>query len=92
MKGYFIYTLGVSVVVSLLGQLRQMLGSENLLPLFLGKYYQPRVEERIFMFLDMTSSTPLAEKLGHIRYSQLIQDCFHELNQVLRICLSICGG
>jgi len=33
-------------------------------------------EDRIFMFLDMKSSTTHAEILGAARYSQLIQDCF----------------
>ena len=28
----------------------------------------------------MKSSTKIAEKLGHFKYSQLIQDCFFDLN------------
>ena len=84
MVAYFIYTLSFSIVVSLFGQLRRMIGTEIFLPLFFGKYYRPRVEERIFMFLDLKSSTAIAEKLGHIRYSQLIQDCFYDLNREIR--------
>ena len=34
------------------------------------------------MFLDLQSSTTLAEKLGHIEYSLLIQDCFNDLGVV----------
>lgn len=30
-----------------------------------GKYIQPKVENRIIMFLDLKDSTPIAEKLGH---------------------------
>jgi len=33
--------------------------------LLIGKYYRPKVENRIFMFLDIKSSTTIAEKLGH---------------------------
>ncbi|WP_430814930.1 adenylate/guanylate cyclase domain-containing protein [Carboxylicivirga sp. RSCT41] len=32
------------------------------------------------MFLDLKSSTALAEKLSHVLYSKLIQDCFYELS------------
>ena len=35
------------------------------------------------MFLDLKDSTPYAEKLGHIKFSQLIQDCFHYLNLIV---------
>jgi len=60
-----------------------MLGEKNLGKLLSGKFYSPREEERVFMFLDLRSSTQLAEKLGHIRYSRLIQDCFSDLGVVM---------
>ena len=41
-----------------------------------GKYFNPVEEERVFMFLDLRSSTSIAEKLGHEKYSRLIQDCY----------------
>lgn len=34
------------------------------------------------MFLDLKSSTTIAENIGHMRYSQLIQDCFIDLSVV----------
>jgi class 3 adenylate cyclase len=45
-----------------------------------GRYYQPRVEERIFMFLDMRDSTTLAEELGDLRFSALVRDFFDDLS------------
>ncbi|MFZ5973318.1 MAG: adenylate/guanylate cyclase domain-containing protein [Bacteroidota bacterium] len=39
----------------------------------------PREEDRIFLFLDLNSSTMLAEELGHIRYSELLKSCFADL-------------
>ncbi|MEM6805416.1 MAG: adenylate/guanylate cyclase domain-containing protein, partial [Bacteroidota bacterium] len=47
-----------------------------------GKYHRPREEERIFMFIDLKSSTTIAEELGNIRYSKFIQDCFIDLNEI----------
>lgn len=58
-------------------------GPNHLLPMLLGKYQTPHTEDRIFLFLDLKSSTTFAEKLGHIQYSLFLRDCFHELNHVV---------
>ncbi len=42
--------------------------------IIIGKYLQPREERRIIMFLDLTDSTPIAEKLGHREYFKFIRD------------------
>ena len=44
-----------------------------------GKYHQPREEARIFMFLDMKSSTSHAEQLGHEKYFNLLSDVFSDI-------------
>lgn len=69
--------------LSVLRQISLMLGEGNLSKMLLGKFYSPREENRIFMFLDLQSSTTLAERLGHIEYSKLIQDCFNDLGIVV---------
>lgn len=42
----------------------------------LGKYFHPKREERIFMFLDLRSATNIAEKLGEERYFNFLRDVF----------------
>ncbi len=50
----------------------------------LGKYFHPKREERIFMFMDMRSSTGIAEKLGEQRYFNFLKDVFqHVTNSIL---------
>lgn len=44
-----------------------------------GMMNQPREDERIFMFIDMKSSTSIAEKLSHEKFSHLVQDVFNDL-------------
>ena len=51
--------------------------------IMVGYYQKPREENLIFMFLDLKSSTAFAEKLGHERYSDFIQDCFKFLSNPL---------
>ena len=48
-----------------------------------GKYYNPREEERIFMFLDLNDSTSIAESLGNLKFSALIRDFFRDLTYPL---------
>ncbi len=44
----------------------------------LGKYFQPKREERIFMFLDLRGSTSIAEKLGESSYFNFLKDVFKD--------------
>jgi adenylate cyclase len=80
-----LYCIVISFLVSFIKQVSRKFGPGVMLQLFTGKYYNPIQEERIFMFLDLKDSTTYAEKLGHIKYSQLIQDCFHELTDVVSL-------
>ncbi|MEM6805110.1 MAG: adenylate/guanylate cyclase domain-containing protein [Bacteroidota bacterium] len=78
----YLFIVATDVFMFSLRQINLFLGSNNLWNLFRGKFYTPREEKRIFMFLDLKSSTTHAERLGHIRYSKLIQDCFNDLGVV----------
>ncbi|WP_121667224.1 adenylate/guanylate cyclase domain-containing protein [Mesonia aquimarina] len=79
----YLYILVTDICMSIFRQINLFLGGNNLWLLFRGKFYTPREEKRIFMFLDLQSSTQHAERLGHIKYSKLIQDCFNDLGVVL---------
>ena len=43
-------------------------------------YKNPKEEERIFMFLDMKSSTNIAEKMGHSKYFEMLREYFSDLS------------
>lgn len=75
-----------SVVIFLITFFRavnQKFGPGVLWNMLVGKYHHPQEEERIFMFLDLKSSTTIAEQLGHLRFSRFIQDCFYDLNEIV---------
>ena len=74
-----VYALFISFLISFIKQVNQKFGPGILLPMLLGKYFRPIQENRIFLFLDLRSSTTYAEKIGHVLYSELIQDCFYDL-------------
>jgi len=64
-------------------QLQQKFGPGNMYKLFSGKYHTPKIESRIFMFLDLKSSTSIAEKLGESKYHQFLQDVFSDITYKL---------
>ncbi|MBL7127555.1 MAG: adenylate/guanylate cyclase domain-containing protein [Ignavibacteria bacterium] len=78
-----IYTAIMILVISFIKQMSNKFGPGVLLPMLLGKFRKPSVEERIFLFMDLKDSTTYAEKLGHIKFSEMIQDCFMDVNRVI---------
>ena len=64
-------------------EINRKFGPGNLLKMMTGRYHSPKDENRIFMFMDLRDSTGIAEKLGHNKYSQLMQNCFYDLTDVL---------
>ena len=56
-------------------------GHGVLLQYVLGKYHKPRDEERIFMFLDLRSSTRIAEQLDHKQYHNFLNDIFYDISE-----------
>jgi adenylate cyclase len=81
---FLLYYLFMTLVISTWIQMNKKYGPGVLLPLLLGKYRNPKVEERIFLFMDLRSSAMIAEKLGHIRYSRFISESFMDINQLLK--------
>ncbi|WP_422361033.1 adenylate/guanylate cyclase domain-containing protein [Reichenbachiella sp.] len=79
----YFYILTVDIFMFGLMQVSMYFGGNNLIKLLTAKFYTPEEEERIFMFLDLKSSTQHAERLGHILYSKMIQDCFNDLGVVV---------
>lgn len=60
------------------------LGPGNLWKMLSGRFFKPREEERIFMFIDLKSSTSFAEKIGHLEYSRFLQNCYQDFSIVDR--------
>lgn len=49
-------------------------GQGVFLNLLMGKYHSPKYEKRLFMFMDMRSSTKIAEELGHLNYFKMLNE------------------
>lgn len=62
-------------------QVSDKFGPGVLWKLITGKYYHPREEERIFMFLDLKSSTTIAEKIGNKQFFELLKDIYNDITE-----------
>lgn len=58
------YSLVISLVLTLALMVRRMLGPQATAHFLTGRYYRPRAEERLVLFLDVEGSTALAERIG----------------------------
>lgn len=78
-----IYIGSLIIMILFISDVSDNLGLEVLKNYLIGKYHRPREEERIFMFLDMKSSTTIAEKLGHVRYFELLKSYYSDISDVI---------
>lgn len=80
---FLIYFILCSVFFSFWKIALEKFGPGVFWKMLFGMYTPPRRENKIFMFLDLKDSTAIAEKIGFQNFSQLIQDCFLDLNKVI---------
>jgi len=67
-----LFSLAVAFVFVFMLDVDSLLGQNVLLNFVTGRYYRPRLEERVFLFIDMENSTGLAERLGPLAFHRLL--------------------
>jgi adenylate cyclase len=78
--GTTVYMVLVIIVSLFYAEVSENLGPGVLANFFTGKYHTPIEEERIYMFLDMKSSTTIAENLGHVRYFEMLREYYADIS------------
>ncbi|MBS1517544.1 MAG: adenylate/guanylate cyclase domain-containing protein [Bacteroidetes bacterium] len=79
-KNIFIFSILVTFFINFFRQINSLLGRKVLYNYLSGKYHKPRAEKRLFMFLDLSSSTTIAEKLGPVEYHKFINSFFFDID------------
>ena len=64
-------------------EVSENVGMKVLHNFFIGKYHTPVQEERIFMFLDMKSSTSIAEDMGHVKYFEMLRRYYYDMTDAI---------
>ncbi len=77
-RAYFFWAI-VSLLTMITLQVNDKYGAGVFWAFLRGDYFQPKKEERIFMFLDLRGSTTIAEKIGEELYFDFIRDFFKDV-------------
>lgn len=73
----------LSITLISLLQIRRLHRRGDLIKYVTGKYHVPEEVNKIFLFLDLKSSTTIAEKLGNTEYSSFLIDYFHDMTDAI---------
>jgi adenylate cyclase len=69
----------MSLLVNAVIEVGRLLGFGVLGDLLTGRYHRPRREERVFLLIDMKSSTAMAERLDDLDYHELLNGFFRDV-------------
>ncbi len=76
----FLLVTAASLLFIWILQASQLQRSRDVFNFILGRYHTPQESKMVFLFVDLTASTSIAEDLGHLRYSAFLQDFFFDVN------------
>lgn len=77
-RDLFIIAVVSTILIAML-QIKRLHRPGDLLKYVTGKYHLPEEVNKIFLFIDLKSSTATAEKLGNTKYSSFLIDYFHDM-------------
>ncbi len=72
-----------SVVFNFLLQNGRLLGPKVMANFITGRYHRPRSETRVVLFMDLKSSTTIAEKLGDKIYLEFMSEAFADMTEAI---------
>jgi len=78
-----IYAGFLNIIYLFMIEVSNSLGTSVFWNFFSGKYHKPKVEQRVFMFLDLKDSTRIAEQLGHQTYYEFLNQFFEDVSRVV---------
>jgi adenylate cyclase len=81
--GPLITAFVVAITVSTYFQIEKLVGKNMLINYLKGRYRRPKKEIRVFLFLDLKSSTTLSEKLGNDVYYSFLNDAIYEMSEAI---------
>jgi adenylate cyclase len=78
-----IYTLAFLAVINFTIQISRKVGYDMMINYITGKYHSPKTEQRIFMFIDLKSSTTIAKIFGDEKYHRFLNDFYFDVTKCI---------
>lgn len=79
LRGSIAFAVALSLLGTLVIEIGGLLGFTTLKNLLTGRYVRPRSEQKAFLLIDMKDSTGMAERLGPIRFHELLNAFFRDV-------------
>jgi adenylate cyclase len=79
----FLFTFVFIILLIFISQITLLIGRANFFKIILGLYHRPHEVSRIFMFVDLTGSTTIAERLSNLAYSGFVKDYFYDVSDAI---------
>lgn len=77
------YWLILIVVTQLVIEINEKYSPGVFVDILLGKYVNPKTENRIIVFIDLNDSTTIAEELGHTLYFKFIREFIYNVSNAI---------
>ena len=74
-----VFSYLVTVFFLFILQVNRMLGGQMFANFIGGRYHRPVEEERVFLFVDLEGATATAERIGDLRFLDLLNRFFYDL-------------
>jgi adenylate cyclase len=74
-----VFSVVMATVGTLFFEIGGLIGIGTLKNLVTGRYVQPKTEQRTFLLIDMKDSTGMAERLGAVRFHELLNHFFRDI-------------
>jgi adenylate cyclase len=74
-----VFSVAMATISNVVFQIGLLLGFRTLKNLVTGRYVRPRAEQKAFLLIDMKNSTAMAERLGPVRFHELLNDFFRDV-------------
>jgi len=77
----FLFSVIIAFLVASMAQISRLVGGPVLIKILLERYSRPVAEERIFLFLDLSHSTAIAEEMGDLEAYAFITGFFFDISE-----------
>jgi adenylate cyclase len=85
-RNSIVFSIAMAVIGNLVLVMGGLLGFTTVKNLVIGRYVQPRREQLVFLLIDMKDSTGLAERLGPVRFHELLNSFFSDVSDAALEC------
>ncbi len=76
-------SFAAAIVFNFINSMQELLGGRKFANLLAGRYHRPRLENRVFLFIDMKNTTMLAEHIGDMAFHAMLAEFCEDVGRAI---------